>query len=65
MKSEPCSGKPTLSRPWVVKLNNLGDTLWTLQWDNDLPQNSALIAHAVLLPYNRLIVIGAEGQLGS
>ncbi|MBE0660882.1 MAG: hypothetical protein IH597_00295 [Bacteroidales bacterium] len=54
-----------LSRPWIVKLNSLGDTLWTSQWTNDLPQNSAVIARAVLLPDNRIVVIGAEGQLGS
>lgn len=54
-----------LSRPWVVKLNSLGDTLWTSQWTNDLPQNSAIIARGVMLPDNRIVVIGAEGQLGS
>jgi hypothetical protein len=54
-----------LRRPWVVKLNNLGDTLWTSQWTNDLPQNSAVIARGVMLPDSRIVVIGAEGQLGS
>jgi hypothetical protein len=54
-----------LRRPWVVKLNSLGDTLWTSQWTNDLPQNSAVIARGVMLPDSRIVVIGAEGQLGS
>jgi hypothetical protein len=54
-----------LRRPWVVKLNSQGDTLWTSQWTNALPQNSAIVARGVMLPDSRIVVIGAEGQLGT
>lgn len=59
-------GKATmLNRPWVVKLNIQGDTIWASQWTNSLPQNSAVIARGTLLPDETIVVIGAEGQLGS
>jgi len=53
-----------LRRPWVVKLNSGGDTLWTSQWTNSLPSNSALLARGVLLPDGRIVVIGAGSDLG-
>jgi hypothetical protein len=51
-------------RPWLVKFNNNGDTLWTSQWTNGLPANSALAARGVILNDGRIVVIGAEGALG-
>jgi hypothetical protein len=53
-----------LNRPWVVKLNSQGDTIWTSQWTNSLPQNSGLLARGTLLPDGRIVVITASGQLG-
>lgn len=51
--------------PWLVKLNQSGDTLWTSQWTNILPMNSALIAHGTILPDSTIIVIGGEGFIGA
>jgi hypothetical protein len=53
-----------LRRPWLVKLNSGGDTLWTSQFTTSLPTNSALQARGVLLPDGRIVVIGAGGDLG-
>ncbi len=50
--------------PWIVKLDAVGDTLWTSQWTSSLPMNSAVLARGSILPDSRIVVIGAEGQLG-
>jgi len=52
------------SRPWLVKLNSDGDTLWTSQWTNTLPPKSALMARGVLLPNGRIVVVAAGEDLG-
>lgn len=53
-----------MNRPWLVKLDSNGDTLWTSQWTSTLPQNSALLARGAELPDGRIVVIGAEGSYG-
>jgi hypothetical protein len=51
-------------KPWLVKLNSAGETIWESAWTDNLPANSAVIARGISLPDNRIVVIGAEGQLG-
>ncbi len=53
------------NRPWVVKLNGSGEVIWTTEWTDQAPWNSALIARGTLLPDGRIVVVGAEGQYGS
>lgn len=53
-----------LQRPWLVKLNSVGDTIWTSQWTNTLPPKSSLLARGTLLPDGRIVVIGAGDDLG-
>jgi hypothetical protein len=45
------------NKPWIVKLNALGDTLWTTQWTNSVFNNSGLLARGTLLPDGRIVVI--------
>jgi hypothetical protein len=51
-------------KPWLVKLDNQGEPVWTSEWTDDLPANSALAAKGTLLPDNRIVVVGASGDLG-
>ena len=53
------------NRPWIVKLDQNGETIWTSEWTDQAPNNSALLAHGTLLPDGRIVVVGAEGQYGS
>lgn len=53
------------NRPWLVKLNGSGDVIWTTEWTDQAPFNSALLARGTLLPDGRIVIIGAEGQYGS
>jgi len=45
------------NKPWLVKLNMLGDTLWTTQWTDDTFNNSGLLARGALLPDGKIVVI--------
>lgn len=54
-----------LRQPWIVRLTAQGDTVWTSQWSHSMPQNSAIIARGTVLNDDRIVVIGAEGQLGT
>lgn len=53
-----------LRKPWLVKLDDAGETVWTSEWTDNLPANSALAAKGTLLPDNRIVVVGASGELG-
>lgn len=52
------------NRPWLVKLNQDGELIWTTTWTDQAPFNSALLSRGTLLPDGRIVVIGAEGQYG-
>jgi len=45
------------NKPWLVKLNAAGDTLWTSQWTDATFNNSGLLARGALLPDGRIVVI--------
>jgi hypothetical protein len=47
----------SFNKPWIVKLNAAGDTLWTSQWTNNTFTNSGLLARGTLLPDGRIVVI--------
>jgi hypothetical protein len=58
-------GSATMQRrPWIVKFNHNGDTLWTSHWTDNLPANSALAARGTILNDGRIVVTGAQGALG-
>lgn len=48
------------NKPWLVKLNALGDTLWTTQWTDTVANNSGLLARGTLLSDGRIVVVGHE-----
>jgi len=49
------------NKPWLVKLNSNGDTLWTSQWTDNLFNNSGLLSRGALLPDGRIVVVGHTG----
>lgn len=52
------------NKPWIVKLDGSGETIWTSSWTDNLPANSALLARGTLLSDGRIVVIGASGSYG-
>jgi hypothetical protein len=53
------------NKPWLVKLDSDGETLWTSAWTDNPDLNSALLARGVLLPDQRIVIIGAQGYYGA
>ncbi|MDV7393539.1 hypothetical protein RZS08_19345, partial [Arthrospira platensis SPKY1] len=47
----------SFNKPWIVKLNAVGDTVWTSQWTDNVFNNSGLLARGTLLPDGRIVVI--------
>ncbi|MEZ5084135.1 MAG: hypothetical protein R2750_11915 [Bacteroidales bacterium] len=54
----------SFNKPWLVKLNPQGDTLWTTQWTDEVQNNSGLLARGVLLQDGRIVVVSHEDQYG-
>ena len=50
----------SFDKPWLVKLNSNGDTLWTTQWTNTVTNNTGLLARGALLPDGRIVVVSHE-----
>ncbi|MCB2222318.1 MAG: T9SS type A sorting domain-containing protein [Bacteroidetes bacterium] len=48
------------NKPWLVKINPLGDTLWTSQWTDSVANNTGLLARGTLLPDGRIVVVSHE-----
>jgi hypothetical protein len=48
------------NKPWLVKLNPLGDTLWTSQWTDSVANNTGLLARGTQLPDGRIVVVSHE-----
>ncbi len=53
------------NKPWIVKLDTNGETIWTSAWTDNPDLNSALLARGVLLSDQRIVVIGAQGYYGA
>lgn len=45
------------NKPWVVKLNSAGDTLWTSIWTDTIFDNSGLLARGTLLPNGNIVIV--------
>lgn len=50
----------SFNKPWLVKLNHQGDTIWTTQWTDSIANNKGILAKGTILPDGRIVVVSAE-----
>ncbi len=48
------------NKPWIVKLDASGETLWTTAWTDTIANNTGLLSRGALLPDGRIVVISHE-----